>query len=315
MLVSIEATNNCNLGCVMCPRELQSHGRGCVSRELFEKVVDECAGLTQYMWLHHMGEPLLNSNIFEMIDYASERGILVGMSSNGTMLTDPNINRLIDSRLHLLIVSIDAVTADTYEVVRKGGRYFDRIERGCKSLLEKLVNKESKMYVSVQLVSQEGNRHECELFLAKWGLYERERVNVAIKPLIDWGSQLDYTQLGLPRSESLPRSCTEPYRTLIIHWNGRVSSCCFDYGNKYNLGDVNTQTIREIWNGVPLIAMRRGLAKKVPVGICVSCSGMNSRASFENEFQSFINTMAGRDEPTPPRRPWQRGVAGSARSY
>ena len=292
MLITIEATNNCNLGCIMCPRELQTHGRGFMSMELFKKIVDESAGLTKFMWLHYMGEPLMNKDIFEMIDYASERGILVGISSNGTMLTEKNIERLVNSKLHLLIVSIDAVTPETFEAVRKGGVYFDRIETGCENLLQSLRDKKSEMYVSIQFVNQEANKHEANLFREKWGLYESERVNITVKHLTDWGSQQDYTELGLPKRIGFAESCTEPHRTLIIHWSGKVSACCFDYDNKHNLGDVNTQTIHEIWNGQPLRDMRKGFKSKSPVGICATCSGINSGELFKDEFKFYKNPTA-----------------------
>lgn len=289
LMLTIESTNNCNLKCVMCPREFQTAGRGFIDYELFRKAIDESAGLTKFIWLHYMGEPLMNPRIFDMIDYASNAGMKVGLSTNGTMFTAGNIDRLLQSKLYLAIISIDANTKEVFGKVRGEEKYFDRIESSTRELLTRLTETAHPMFVSIQFIKQTANEAEHDLFVEKWSRFgiQNPRINLKTKGLTDWGSQFDYTELGLSKSQFRAQSCTEPYRTLIINWNGSVSACCFDYNNKYNLGNVNSQTVQEIWNGAPMQALRKSFVDKQAVGICGSCSGINSDLLFEDEFAFY----------------------------
>lgn len=289
LMLTIESTNNCNLKCVMCPREHQTHGRGFISFDLFRKIIAESAGFTKFLWLHYMGEPLMNPRIFDMIEYASAAGIKVGLSTNGTMLTEQNTLRLIQSKLYLTIISIDASTKQTFGKVRGEEKYFERIETGTKNFINLLTKQLHPMFVSIQFIKQVGNEAEHELFIDKWRGFciLNPRINLKTKGLTDWGSQFDYTELGLKRKDFTAQSCTEPYRTLIINWNGKVSACCFDYNNKYCLGDANSQSIHEIWNGEPMKILRKSFADSQPIGICGSCSGINSDQLFDDEFSFY----------------------------
>lgn len=289
LMLTIEATNSCNLKCIMCPREFQTHGRGFIAIDLFKKIIDESAGATKFLWLHYMGEPLMNPRIFDMIEYASSAGIKVGLSTNGTMLTEGNIKRLLESKLYLAIISIDAATRETFGNVRGEKKYFERIESGTNQLLKMLTEQSHAMFISIQFIKQVDNAAEYDSFLEKWREFTElnPRINLKTKGLTDWGSQFDYTDLGLLKKNFTAQSCTEPYRTLIINWNGKVSACCFDYNNKYSLGDANTQSIREIWNGEPMQLLRKSFLESQSVGICGSCSGINSDQLFEDEFSFY----------------------------
>ena len=53
--------------------------------------------------MHNWGEPLLHKDIFRMIEYAKNKGVnYVVMNTNGTLLTDKMINRIVDSKLDII---------------------------------------------------------------------------------------------------------------------------------------------------------------------------------------------------------------------
>src|SRR3989344_6910752 len=91
-VVGIESTNNCNLDCVMCPRQEMIRPVEDMRVPLFEQTVDQLAGKTEFIWLQDYGEPFLNKNIFAMIRYARAKGLKVGISTNGTVLTEKIID-------------------------------------------------------------------------------------------------------------------------------------------------------------------------------------------------------------------------------
>lgn len=43
--------------------------------------------------------------------------------------------------------------------------------------------------------------------------------------------------------------CFYPYKQMIVRPDGKCSLCCNDALGKYTLGDVNIQTLKEIWHG------------------------------------------------------------------
>jgi uncharacterized Fe-S cluster-containing radical SAM superfamily enzyme len=90
---------------------------GFMDFELFKKVIDESPGL-EHLCMHNWGEPLLHKDIFRMIDYAKAAGIAwVVMNTNGTLLTDKMIQRIVESGLDIIRFSIDG-SAETFKKIR-----------------------------------------------------------------------------------------------------------------------------------------------------------------------------------------------------
>src|SRR5947199_1620778 len=80
----IESTSVCNLKCIMCPYPIMGRKNQHMSFDLYRKIIEEAAGTVEFVWLHLFGEPLLNPNIYKMIDLAENAGIRTGLSTNAT---------------------------------------------------------------------------------------------------------------------------------------------------------------------------------------------------------------------------------------
>jgi radical SAM protein with 4Fe4S-binding SPASM domain len=52
-------------------------------------------------------------------------------------------------------------------------------------------------------------------------------------------------------------TCTFPWYALIIYWNGKVGPCPQDFFARMMIGDLNKNSIREIWNGPEMQALRK----------------------------------------------------------
>ena len=67
--------------------------------------------------------------------------------------------------------------------------------------------------------------------------------------------------------------CPYPWQRLIVAWDGNVTTCCMDYNNRFQLGNVEHQTIQEIWLSKRIDQFRRahfdGQRKMMP--ICKHC--------------------------------------------
>lgn len=173
--LQVEVTGACNLRCRMClVRYRPPLDRVTASMDLatFERLVDELPELDT-VTLQGLGEPLLAPDLFPMIAYAAQRGIRVGFNTNGTVLTRDKGERLVESGLAWLHVSVDGATAGTYEGVRDGSN-LQRVARNVKELVAtKARLGAARPRLSLVFVAMRRNLHELPAVVAlaaEWGV-------------------------------------------------------------------------------------------------------------------------------------------------
>jgi MoaA/NifB/PqqE/SkfB family radical SAM enzyme len=134
--ITIESTTFCNLRCVMCEHSQE----GMVDRRHFpEHLVDRLAPLlptASRFQLHSLGEPLMSPAFWKILERitAVHRGQPeISFNSNGLLLSDKHIARLLASKLREINISFDAATAATYERIRGGD--FDQLVANVASLV------------------------------------------------------------------------------------------------------------------------------------------------------------------------------------
>jgi radical SAM protein with 4Fe4S-binding SPASM domain len=81
------------------------------------RILDQMPAV-EHLHLQGLGEPLMHPRIFDMIEYASARGIEVSTNTNLTLLTKARAERCARSGLAQIHVSIDGATAETYNSIR-----------------------------------------------------------------------------------------------------------------------------------------------------------------------------------------------------
>ncbi len=276
VVFQIELTNHCPMTCEMCPRTNQmTRPLGFMEFDVFKKIIDEARYSTRSVLLHHFGDSLLHPDIARILNYASQSGVKGFLSANPILLTDHRIASLVDSGLEELVLSLDGVTAATNERVR--GRAAGNLELA-ESRLRKLLDYKaeagrSRPRVILQIVEQGENRHEVNDWLRKWKNWPGiDRVKV--KRYVAWDNTNERIK-SLRVHEIQPPDfvCDKPWTSLTVLWDGRVVPCCFDYDGKQVLGNVNNQSLREIWNSENLRRFRGAHASHSLSGIplCAKC--------------------------------------------
>src|SRR3954469_21175927 len=137
--VQLEPVGQCNLRCRMCPIQFRTDGSpggppAFMSYETFCRLVDGFPALTE-LHLQGLGEPLMHPRFFDMVRYASARGIEVSTNTNMTVLPERRAEECVTSGLARVHVSLDGATAQTYEYIRLRAR-FDRVLRNLKRLTD-----------------------------------------------------------------------------------------------------------------------------------------------------------------------------------
>ena len=288
----IDTTNICQLKCPLCHT-----GKGTIHRDqgvmdfdLFTKVVDQikhsCLWLTLYSW----GEPLLNQRIHEYIEYAHKQKIATIISSNlNKPLTPLMAEQVIRSGLDVMIVSLDGITQDVYEVYRVNG-HLDRVLENLRLLDQKKRELGSKTpYIEWQFIVMRQNEHQLEEAKALAG---ELGVDSLVFKKVDFPHGEDdpaEAERWLPRQhpeylredpfykpyQEDGQVCWRLWRSAVVNWDGGFAPCCYLTDKTQDFGDLNDFSVKEVWNNSKYTTAR-GLFKNdfVPeewVG-CLDCS-------------------------------------------
>lgn len=116
-VIQIETTSKCNLSCLWCFRYLREPHND-MSLEVFKRLIEDI-GFTKELYVFGGGEPLLHPKFDKIISMASKLSDFVGISSNAMLLNKENTEKLKDSRLSELTVSIDSPDPKEYSLIRK----------------------------------------------------------------------------------------------------------------------------------------------------------------------------------------------------
>lgn len=259
-IVIVDPLNVCNLRCPLCPT-----GTGDLDRkqqrmewETFTRTIDQVAPYAYEVNLHNWGESLLHPRIFDMIEYVNSKNIATNMSSNFNRVSDEKIDKLINSGLEYLILSIDGISQDTYAKYRVRGSA-NKVLGNVEKLIKRRKELGSKTpFIEWQFIVFEHNAHELEA--AREMAYEMgvDRFRV-IPPGIpfaakepeklkeDWFLKDEEGQVEAFKGDA-PSSCFYLYRSITTNPDGGTAPCCIVYGDKNDFGDFKSESLDDIWN-------------------------------------------------------------------
>ncbi len=261
----VEPTSLCNLRCIMCPQsldEVQKSETGFMDLDLYRSIIDQATGTVREINLFFRGESFLHKRIFEMIRICEDAGIVAHISTNATMLTEDYISQLMDSGLSKLTISFDAGQKELYEKMRKGAK-FERTLRNTLMLLhEKLRRESSKPYVAMQVIQLFGGDRSVDPSVPSAFTERFEGL-----PVDEWDTFWAHGWAGTmgngkdgftaaPHGQNY-YPCNWLWKSMAIYWDGTVPACCADFTSEQIVGDLNKNSLLEIWNGPEFQAIRQ----------------------------------------------------------
>jgi MoaA/NifB/PqqE/SkfB family radical SAM enzyme len=120
--ITLDTGSVCNLRCVQCPRE--NPNTPLVEKRTSQEIADRVLAATPFLerlTLHGLGEPLLSDVFWKIIEDKGTGQIPnIDVNTNGTLLSEKNVDRLLNSNLRFLRVSLDGATPETYKRIRGG---------------------------------------------------------------------------------------------------------------------------------------------------------------------------------------------------
>jgi sulfatase maturation enzyme AslB (radical SAM superfamily) len=265
----IEPTNTCNLKCTFCfVTEGMNRKEGFMGFGLFKKIIDDTPGL-EHLCMHNWGEPLLNKDIFRMFDYAAQSGIKhIVMNTNGTLLTDKMIDRIVASPLSIIRFSIDG-SAETFKKIR--GVDLANIEKNIIKLKEKKDALRPELSMGVVFTVEEDTHADVDEYVDHW---ESIVDHVRMQPKL----------IQSPRKEVCPEPFGKDYGKLVVLWDGTVIPCCVDYNATLALGNAWNEKVTDLWQGAAIDSLRQQHLTGGFPGVCVNCNECETEKTTKRFF-------------------------------
>jgi radical SAM protein with 4Fe4S-binding SPASM domain len=286
--LAIEPTTSCNLRCPECPSGLRSFTRptGMLTKELFEKIINELSDTLIWLTFYFQGEPFLHNGFLEMVNIASQQNIYTSTSTNGHYLNDATARQTVESGLDRLIISIDGLTQKSYEAYRVGGK-LDKVLEGTRNVIHWKKKLKSKTpHVMFQFLVVRHNEHEVAQVRLLAKALGVDEVAFKTAQVYDYKNGSDL----IPKNERYARykkqadgtygiknkllnHCWKMWNSCVITWDGKVVPCCFDKDASHVLGNVSHQSFQSIWTSDAYQAFRASLLKsRNEIEICTNCT-------------------------------------------
>jgi len=115
--LQIEPTTRCNFTCGFCCG--RSMTQSDLDIALFERALAQWPAL-RHIELQGEGEPLLHPRFFDMLALARERGIVVSFITNGSLLDDSAVERVLVGGVEKISVSLESADPETFRAIRGG---------------------------------------------------------------------------------------------------------------------------------------------------------------------------------------------------
>lgn len=288
-VITIEPTNICNLKCPLCTTGAGKMQRvtGKMSLETFQNLMDKMGKDIFFLLIYHQGEPYINKHFFDFVRMAKENKIYVTTSTNGHYFTAENIKQTIGSGLDSMIVSVDGVTQESFEKYRVGGN-LQKVIEGTKNLITERKRRKSRTpNIALQFLVMKHNESEIEQIRKLGKEIGVDRVlikNIEVRSYqeaISWlPDEKSFRRYELTNNDFIvkgvtnKKSCSRPWMSTLINWDGTFVPCCFDKNGEFPMGNINAdQSLNDIWLGSSLKNFRTQLlADRKKIDICRNCN-------------------------------------------
>jgi radical SAM protein with 4Fe4S-binding SPASM domain len=286
--ISFEPTTACNLRCPECPSGLRAFTRatGNLKEDFFRETIDDLYKDLLYLIFYFQGEPYINPNFLDMVQYAHQKGIYTITSTNGHFLSKENAERTVQSGLDRMIISVDGTDQGTYAAYRKEGK-LEVVLQGARNMVaakKKLGS--TTPHLIFQFLVVKPNEHQIdevyrlaeeigidEVKLKTAQVYDYKNGNPLIPTIEKYARYRKKADGTYEVKNKLLNHCWKLWHSCVITWDGMVVPCCFDKDATHQLGDLKQKPFSEIWKDKPYQDFRYTLLKgRKEIDICQNCT-------------------------------------------
>jgi len=268
----VEITNVCNLSCSFC------HGtkreRGQMSLGQFARVVSNLKGVTEYLYLHILGEPLTHPMLPTFIEYATKSGYKVAITTNGTLL--PRLgDALIATGTYKVNISLHSFEGEDIDrqsdYIRACIDFADKASRaGVLTVLRLWNGTDGEDSAKIE----ERNAYTLSLLRERFGdgwTLGARGARIRDKLHLEHGERFDWPDMDAPDmgDEVFCHGLDDHFGILV---DGSVVPCCLDAEGDMTLGNIFESDIRSILSSPRALSIAEGFKSKRAVEeLCRRC--------------------------------------------
>jgi len=249
--LKIETARVCNLKCPKCyahsdvkdPYYPGTEGQmRLMSFDILKLIIDELKDYLLGVQLYDEGEPLLNPEIYNMIQYAHKANIGTMISSNFSLpLTNDDFKKMIESGLDHIVIGIDGSTQVIYEMTRVNGDLALVISNTKNLLSIRGKANKKKPVVEIQFLIKPFNLHQID---------EVKELSKELKADIFNALKIQgFWQEIEPTEKTSPKKCPIPWSSMVVQWNGDITVCPLrDHTDLITNMNIQDNTLLRVFN-------------------------------------------------------------------
>lgn len=265
--VYIEQTKYCNFKCYYCMHSSHDQKDGVFYKkghkmqnmdfELYKRAIGELKELgVKRIVFSGLGEPLMNPDFPKFVKYAVDAKIAerVEVITNGALITPKYADDILSAGITNINISIQGINGETYEKICGAKVDFDEFIKNLTYLFNSRGN--TKIYIKCidAILKNEDERKKffdvfgniCDRIYIEHLVVMQQSMDI-LHETVDVDKNL-YGEL-LNKSRDI---CSPAFYFLQIGADGLVYPCPIPgLTSDFAIGDMNKNTLKEIWNGDP----------------------------------------------------------------
>ena len=262
----VEITNSCNMNCSFC------HGTRRPPRKMsideFRTVCERLRGVTEYIYYHLMGEPLLHRDLPEMIGIATARGFKSAITTNGTLLSRRG-DELIAAGVYKVSISLhsfeEGSAADFDAYLDSCFDFADKASRSGVLTVFRLWNRGHDGGKNEYILDRMKERLDGEWKWSARGARIRDKLH------LEWGDRFAW-----PDKDAECMGDDVFCYGLADHFgilsDGRIVPCCLDADGEITLGNAFEDKIEDVIASDRAKSIRDGFkTRHAPEPLCQRC--------------------------------------------
>jgi radical SAM protein with 4Fe4S-binding SPASM domain len=164
-LVFWETTAACNLVCSHCRRTVVADRvtPDELSTQEAKSMIEELSRWGRTILVFSGGEPLMRPDIFELMRYANQKGVIVALATNGTLIDRDLAKRIHESGVDRVSISFDGADEATHDAFRRLPGSFRSAMAGARALRAEGVS----LQINVTVAKHNADQMDGMVSLAK----------------------------------------------------------------------------------------------------------------------------------------------------
>lgn len=262
----MEITNICNKSCSFCPGTNRA-GKS-LSKDEFDIITSKLVGLTDYVYLHVMGEPLLHKDIGELIRIARGKGLKVAVTTNGTLLSKKG-DELIAAGVYKVNISVHSLEgagiAEREEYLSAICDFADKASGAGVLCVLRLWNRGCDEDLNLATEDYLHTRFPTEWRIGARGARLRDKLH------IEYGDRFIWPDIER-EDEASQVFCYGLKDHFGILSDGTVIPCCLDRDGVIALGSAFTDDLAAVLSTPRALAIRDGFkCRRAVEPLCRRC--------------------------------------------